>query len=374
VLLFLAAAVLAAGVAATLAQETAPAPADPDAPETPTREIIDQALKEKRIIESLRTIDGRYRQFSDELEALRAEEKRLTEVIADNRRQVERTRLEHEIARRSAGERLIALYKLYRGSALEYLFSAEGALDFVRRYRYALYVVRGDVDSIDRYAQSLAAMNRQHEALTARQKEIADLADRIDTRRRQADATRRQHREVLAAVRSDQRLFEIEAEERARSTQEVRRRLLELATGGGRNLRFAEMRGYLDPPVHGTILESFGRKVHSRFKTVTFNRGIDIAAPAGAPVRVVFDGEVQLIQDFLAYGRMVIVDHGDRYHSLYAPIEDPRVKPGQTVRRGEIIGLVGQTATQEQPLLHLEIRHQGKAQDPGEWLFLPKGR
>jgi murein DD-endopeptidase MepM/ murein hydrolase activator NlpD len=114
---------------------------------------------------------------------------------------------------------------------------------------------------------------------------------------------------------------------------------------------------------------TFGKKVHDRFKTVTFSRGIDIQAPEGSPVRAVFDGTVQIIQDFVGYGRVVILDHGNRYHTLYAHVERPEINKGDRVRRGQVIGTVGRSATSADAVLHFEIRHQGTAIDPIGWLF-----
>ena len=118
----------------------------------------------------------------------------------------------------------------------------------------------------------------------------------------------------------------------------------------------------------GPIVGSFGVRVHSQFGTKTRSNGIDIAAPAGTPVRVVANGEVRYIGEFMGYGRVAIVDHGERYHSLYAHLSIFNVSRGDRVRKGDVLGTVGTSGLYTQPVLHFEIRHQGVAVDPLLWL------
>jgi septal ring factor EnvC (AmiA/AmiB activator) len=111
-------------------------------------------------------------------------------------------------------------------------------------------------------------------------------------------------------------------------------------------------------------------RVHSRVGTLTRSNGLDIQSPAGTPVRVVADGLVRYVGEFVGYGRLVIVDHGDRFHTLYAHLADFLVNRGDAVHQGDVLGTVGSSGLYDQPILHFEIRQQGTAVDPTEWLAL----
>ena len=126
--------------------------------------------------------------------------------------------------------------------------------------------------------------------------------------------------------------------------------------------------GDLDWPVRGTVLRGFGRSVHPRFKTVTLNNGLNIAAPAGSPVAAVAAGRVEFCDDLPGFGRCVILDHGEGYYTLYAPLDRAYVAAGAEIARGQIVAEVGRPTAGEEPQLYFEVRHGRTPLDPADWL------
>jgi septal ring factor EnvC (AmiA/AmiB activator) len=116
------------------------------------------------------------------------------------------------------------------------------------------------------------------------------------------------------------------------------------------------------------VASAFGRQEHPKFRTVTYNRGIEISAAMGRPVLAVYDGTVLYADWFRGYGRLVILDHGGGYFTLYAHASELLVKVGDQVTRGQPIARVGDTGSLEGPQLYFEVRHRGKPQDPLAWL------
>jgi septal ring factor EnvC (AmiA/AmiB activator) len=99
-----------------------------------------------------------------------------------------------------------------------------------------------------------------------------------------------------------------------------------------------------------------------------FQKGIDIKAGKGQPVRAVRMGKVIFSGWFKGYGNMMIIDHGDHYHTLYAHAEELFKAKGEYVEAGEVIATVGDTGSMKGPGLHFEIRHHGKAVNPMKWI------
>jgi septal ring factor EnvC (AmiA/AmiB activator) len=95
---------------------------------------------------------------------------------------------------------------------------------------------------------------------------------------------------------------------------------------------------------------------------------VDIAAPPGTAVHAVHAGQVVYAGWFKGYGNLIIVDHGSEYYTLYAHLAETKVKEGDDVRSGQQLGTVGDSGSLEGPRLYFEVRHQGHAQDPGQWL------
>jgi septal ring factor EnvC (AmiA/AmiB activator) len=112
----------------------------------------------------------------------------------------------------------------------------------------------------------------------------------------------------------------------------------------------------------------FGKKVHPQFNTVVMQNGIEIGAPAGAPVKAVAPGVVRFADWFKCYGNLVILDHGDGYYTVYAHLADLRVRSGQEVPAGALLGVVADAGPLEGPSLYFEVRFHKMPLDPQAWL------
>ena len=122
-------------------------------------------------------------------------------------------------------------------------------------------------------------------------------------------------------------------------------------------------------PVSGKILTEFGKYKDEDLKIVNFRSGIDIQADRGEPVRAVFRGEVLFAQWFKGYGNMLIIDHGEKYYTVYAHAQELFKKQGDFVETNEVVATVGNTASLSNVTsLYFELRHQGKPVDPLAWL------
>ena len=121
-------------------------------------------------------------------------------------------------------------------------------------------------------------------------------------------------------------------------------------------------------PVRGTVTMQYGSRIHPTFKTKIFNSGIDIKAASGTPVKAAAPGEV-LYQGWLrGFGQVVIIDHGGDLSTVYAHLGGTSVREGAAVNTGTVIGKVGNTGTDSQYGLHFEVRKNGSAQNPMNYL------
>ena len=130
---------------------------------------------------------------------------------------------------------------------------------------------------------------------------------------------------------------------------------------------FGALRGKLDYPIEGKVVGGFGMTRHPEFSEDLFRKGIDIEAPLGEEIRTVERGRVVFADQFSGYGRMMIIDHGKRYYTIYAHLSELLKGPGETVRRGEPIALVGDSGSLEGARLYFEIRKDGKPLNPLPW-------
>jgi murein DD-endopeptidase MepM/ murein hydrolase activator NlpD len=99
----------------------------------------------------------------------------------------------------------------------------------------------------------------------------------------------------------------------------------------------------------------------------TLHSGVDLAIQEGTPYAAVHDGKVILAQWYGGYGYAIMIDHGNGVVTVYGHSSQLLVKQGDTVKAGQIIGLVGSTGHSTGPRLHLEVHVNGKAVDPVPW-------
>ncbi len=113
------------------------------------------------------------------------------------------------------------------------------------------------------------------------------------------------------------------------------------------------------------MASGFGYRIHPIYKVRKMHAGMDFSAKTGTPIYATGDGKVfKVKRSKKGYGNYVVIDHGYGYKTLYAHMQKYIVKKGQEVKRGEIIGYVGNTGTSVAPHLHYEVHKNGRKIDP----------
>ncbi len=114
----------------------------------------------------------------------------------------------------------------------------------------------------------------------------------------------------------------------------------------------------------------YGWRIHPIYKISKFHYGMDFTAPAGTDVYATGNGTViAVLASQRGFGKHIIIDHGLGYTSVYAHLSEFKVRVGQKVQRGDVIGLVGSTGTSVANHLHYEIKINGVNVDPVNYYF-----
>ncbi len=116
--------------------------------------------------------------------------------------------------------------------------------------------------------------------------------------------------------------------------------------------------GALDWPLRGVLYGRFGSKGREA------HDGIDLAAPLGTLVKAAASGRVLFSGEQRAYGKLVILDHGEGLVTMYAHNNQLRATPNEIIRRGQVIATVGKSGQTNGPHLHFEVRKNGIPVDP----------
>jgi murein DD-endopeptidase MepM/ murein hydrolase activator NlpD len=131
-----------------------------------------------------------------------------------------------------------------------------------------------------------------------------------------------------------------------------------------------EWSGEFTAPAEAEISDVFGAERVFNGKTQSTHFGLDFRVPTGTPVAAMNDGTVLLARPLYFEGNFVVLDHGQGLLTLYLHLSEFKVKEGDQVKRGQIIGLSGGTGRATGPHLHVAVRWQGTYLDPASLMRL----
>ncbi len=225
--------------------------------------------------------------------------------------------------------------------------------------------------------RQLAALQTQHMELNAllvnRQNQLKQTQNELAEQQKRASELAKKSKnleELLNKLQTEEtnRIAKLTA--KAKAEEDERARQLALAPP---TQPMSQRKGTLDYPVQGQILGTFGS---DNGVGGTLN-GITIAVREGFQVRSPVDGKVKFAGRFRSYGELIIINAGEGFLVLIAGLENISVKLGQTLRAGEPIGMMGQSAhsgltigqksVTKSPILYVELRKNGKPIDQQGW-------
>lgn len=118
------------------------------------------------------------------------------------------------------------------------------------------------------------------------------------------------------------------------------------------------------------MASGFGYRIHPIYKTVKFHEGMDFTAPVGTEIYATGDGVIEEANaEGRGFGNHVIINHGFGYQTLYAHMSRMKVRNGQKVKRGQVIGYVGSTGLSTAPHLHYEVHKNKRVLNPINYYY-----
>ncbi|MEQ8504790.1 MAG: peptidoglycan DD-metalloendopeptidase family protein [Rhodospirillales bacterium] len=297
---------------------------------------------------------------------------------------------------------LMALQKMVQFPPEALLALPESPDDLVR----SAILLRSVVPEIDRQATrirlDLKSLADTREMTAAERLNLSSAADDLERQRAEIHRLMTDRRRLLTKTKAEER----DAAERAarlaakaRNLKDLMARLEEQREADEREARAKEQaeakasrdkaaaiekarvatvspsvsitkrRGRLPLPVVGDLVGRYGENL----PTGLSRKGIDIAARGGSQVIATYDGKIAFAGKFRGYGQLLIIDHGDGYHTLLAGMARIDMTVGQRVSTGEPVGLMGNDGG-NRPILYVELRRKGQPINPLPWLASRKDK
>jgi septal ring factor EnvC (AmiA/AmiB activator) len=330
------------------------------------QEADDLARREKTLLVELRQLELERNIRAEIQKDAEAAMKAATDDLADTTAQLDA--LQHRQAEELPGlrDRLVQLYKLGSGGYVRLLLSVDDVRDLGRAYRTVAALAAMDRERVRAHTSTVQSLREVRAELEARRTRAADLEAKA--RQAAADAARAVAASTALVDQIDARrdlnakyVGELQAAQQKLSAA------VSALPGTGTAVSIRPFEGALDWPVAGPVIGRFGRDRGSRFGTAITRSGIEIQASGGMPVAAVHDGTVAFAAPFTGFGNLVILDHGSHAYTLYGYLSSIAVTKGTRVTHGARLGSVG-AGPKGQPSLYFEVRVDGRAVDPLQWL------
>jgi murein hydrolase activator len=340
------------------------------------RQGINQVRKrEGSILQALGKIERDLEKKTKDLNTANSKLVSILDEMQQKETEAQRLRISLDQRRELLMKRAVALYRWHRGGGPFVLLSGEVPLGvLLQRKHYLKTTVLFDRELVEKlngevtYQESVKReLAHKKEELSQQRRILAEVQDSVrkdGEKKKQLLASLRQEKDgrVRALKELEQAALRLQ-----KMIEEISRRGVGKAPQLPAGTGLDAMRGKLEWPVRGEVTGGFGKTKHPEFATEVFRKGIDIDAPIGEEIRAVEKGRVVFAERFSGYGKMVIIDHGERYFSVYAHLSDILKKTGETVKRGETLGRAGDSDSLAGSKLYFEMRKDGRSIDPLPW-------
>ena len=342
-------------------------------------EINNLQKKESGYLETLHKIEKLLQDTGKELQAIERDlelaQKEIKqgedELIFEKRTLKEKTKL--------LENRLREIYKHRLTGYLEILFNSESFSDFLTRFRYIKNILSLDAGVINDIRQQMKKIENNKMNLENREEILSLLKKEVEKEKENIEFSIEARKSIINKIDSQKEVYLKSLKELEQSSLEIKNiieRTYKQQEEDSKRVTQKEVpaitlkpkKGILALPVQGKLISGYGRHKNTDFNTYTFNSGIDISAPLGQVVRAAGSGEVIYTGSIKGYGQIIIIDHGGRITTLYAHLSKILIDIGEKVKKGQIVGQVGDSGGVSSTRLHFEVRVEGKPTDPMNWL------
>ena len=332
--------------------------------------------KEIDVINRLNDLNYKLHQSRKQLAAKKSEITKLEKAIAATTASSSELKKQIQTNEHFMAQRLVALYKLNQIGQIQILASADSVNELIQRKKALERILAHDAALRKNLEEDRHKFNTLLSRLSDQKAEIDKLAKTYEQQLEQISSDQSERKRMLAQIRNQKTLELAAIESLKNSAKDLDEKIRSIRkpphissdSGNRDEMAISAFKGLLIMPVKGKITFLFGPYKNPEFNVTNFRSGIGIKVKKGNPVRAVFKGTVVFSDWFKGYGNMIIIDHGNNYHTVYAHLEEVFKTTGDLVETGEVIATAGNTGLVSETTLHFEIRHHGKPLDPLHWL------
>lgn len=328
-----------------------------------------QQLQLRETEQQLKQADGRLAEAAAALAVQQQQLQLLDEKLAalsSRQQQLEQQRLSQQ---QLLAAQVKAAYQVGGHDYTQLLLNQQDALKLERLLTYYQYFNNARIQQLQALKQTVSELEQLATVQQQARHEQSLRLDELTSQQQELLAAKHAQQQSVAKLRQlldEQKQQLVYLKDNEKSLQSTIAKLKTEAAN--RRLTYkGKKQGQLPWPVQGKVAQKFGATQGGQ----TTASGILIQASNGQPVRAVADGQVIYADWLRGYGWVIVLDHGNGLMSLYGHNQSLLKSPGDVVRSGDHLALVGQSGGRDRSGLYFEIRQKGAAVDPLRWLRNP---
>ncbi len=264
-----------------------------------------------------------------------------------------------------------ALHRQQHDSNMIILVSAADYQDFIKKSRYVSLIADHNSKIINAYKEDLEKIEDKKKNLLNLQATLNSNKSKARKKKKKLLSEKEKKGELFSKVRSRRLTHEKKIKKLEQSSKKLQRMVTKLRSkkmpsaiiGPG----FLSQKGALPWPVNGIVVTQFGQ-YKDKYDVMVKKNGIDISVGQGEKPKAIAGGRVVFTGKFEGYGNLLIIDHGNGFHSLYGNLSETSIQERSLLVEGMDIGTLNKSKKNSNPLLFFEIRHKGRPVDPLKWL------
>lgn len=306
------------------------------------KEISELKKQEKGVAKEIDLLEEQVSLTQRLISELRRSERATQAGISSLEEKIDSLHTQLEGSKDNLRRRLVSLYKRGQFYDLELVFGANSVAEVYDRIYFTRYAARAEERLFETLLDAKTQVEQKKDSLELFRSELLVLLAEQQAANDSLASAKRSKQKKLNQIQTSKK-----SKEKLRKELDARRRELEKLLASMEQKPqpkptgtvIEKGRGSLPWPVSSRkILASFGTIVHPRYKTKTFNDGIDIDCSGTKTVTAINKGKVAYAEYLTGYGLLVVVDHQDGYYSLYGNLDKISVKKGQAASQGQTLG------------------------------------
>ena len=334
------------------------------------KQIKDMGVKVEGLLIKVNTLQQDESVARQELKVLELQNSKIQENINILDASMKDQQVKIDELSRQMEERLLDIYKYGQSGTMRTLFASRSVFEAVETAYLLKIVNQRDEAILSQLQTRVQNLDMSKRTMDDQQMRLKEKTAAVQTQR---DKYNRNIKETNSFIKSLQRQRDL-AEKAVLEAEQAQKQAGAMIAALQKK-KAAQSRAYVSGkgsmfnwPIRGQLASPFGERVHPILKRKILHSGIDIAAPNGTPIKAPADGEVIYDGWLRGYGRVVVLDHGRGYSTLYAHLSASLVKEGQVVKSGSTIARVGKTGNVTGYHLHFEVRVYGTPANPIRYL------